>query len=87
MDKNIILRVINEGKYIIETKDTVREIAKVFNVSKSTVHKDLHERLKFIDKDLYDKVDQILKYHIDIRHIRGGESTKNKYLNKDKKMI
>lgn len=80
-------RVLEEATYMVETEETVREIASKFGVSKSTVHKDLHERLKYIDKDLYDKVDQILKYHIDIRHIRGGESTKNKYLNKDKKMI
>ena len=80
-------RVLEEATYMVETEETVREIASKFGVSKSTVHKDLHERLKFIDKDLYDKVDQILKYHIDIRHIRGGESTKNKYLNKDKKTI
>ena len=80
-------RVLEEATYMVETEKTVREIASKFGVSKSTVHKDLHERLKCIDKDLYDKVDQILKYHIDIRHIRGGESTKNKYLNKDKKMI
>lgn len=78
-------RVLEEATYMVETEKTVREIANKFGVSKSTVHKDLHERLKYIDKDLYDKVDQILKYHIDIRHIRGGESTKNKYLNKDKK--
>ena len=80
-------RVLEEATYMVETEKTVREIANKFGVSKSTVHKDLHERLKYIDKDLYDKVDQILKYHIDIRHIRGGESTKNKYLNKEKKMI
>lgn len=80
-------RVLEEATYMVETEETVREIASKFGVSKSTVHKDLHERLKYIDKGLYDKVDQILKYHIDIRHIRGGESTKNKYLNKDKKMI
>ena len=80
-------RVLEEATYMVETEKTVRKIASKFGVSKSTVHKDLHERLKYIDKDLYDKVDQILKYHIDIRHIRGGESTKNKYLNKDKKMI
>lgn len=72
-------RVLNEANHIINTEETVREIAKKFKVSKSTVHKDLHERLKKIDKDLYIKVDKILKYHIDIRHIRGGQSTKKKY--------
>lgn len=71
---------------MIETGKTVREIADVFKVSKSTVHKDLHERLINIDKNLYNEVDKILKYHTDIRHIRGGESTKKKYLN-DSKLV
>lgn len=79
MDK-IQKRVLNEAEYMIKTKQTVRELAKIFNVSKSTVHKDLHERLIKIDKILSEKVDKILKYHTDIRHIRGGESTKKKYL-------
>lgn len=78
--ENIEKRVLEEAKYIIKTKQTVRQLAEIFKVSKSTVHKDLHERLIDIDKDLSDEVDKILKYHIDIRHIRGGESTKKKYL-------
>lgn len=81
MNKAIIKRVIDEANYIIKTENTVREMSKIFNVSKSTVHKDLHERLKEINKDLFLKVEKILKYHTDIRHIRGGESTKEKYLN------
>lgn len=81
MKSNILKRVLEESKYIIKTGNTIREIAKIYGVSKSTVHKDLNERLIEIDKDLYDKVNDILKYHIDIRHIRGGESTKQKYLN------
>ena len=64
---------------MLETNETIREIATVFNVSKSTVHKDLHERLANINSDLYLQIDSILKYHIDVRHIRGGESTKKKY--------
>ncbi|MDD3453037.1 MAG: sporulation transcriptional regulator SpoIIID [Bacilli bacterium] len=75
-------RVIEEADLILKTGSTIREIADIFNVSKSTVHKDLHERLLNIDKLKYKKVDEILKYHICIRHIRGGESTKHKYLNK-----
>ena len=63
----------------MDLKQTVREIAKIFKVSKSTVHKDLHERLIKIDTYLSDEVEKILKHHIDIRHIRGGESTKKKY--------
>ena len=79
MNSLIIKRVINEANYMLKTKDTIREISKVFNVSKSTVHKDLHERLLDIDYKLFQQIDSILKYHIDIRHIRGGESTKKKY--------
>lgn len=81
MNKAIIKRVIDEANYIIKTESTVREMSKIFNVSKSTVHKDLHERLIDINSELYLKVEKILKYHTDIRHIRGGESTKEKYLN------
>ena len=81
MNSLIIKRVIDEANYILDTKKTIREIAQVFNVSKSTVHKDLHERLIDIDYKLFERVDDILKYHIDIRHIRGGESTKKKYKN------
>ena len=79
MNKVIIDRVVREANYMIATGDTLREMAKVFNVSKSTVHKDLKERLKNIDNDLYKEVQKILKYHMDIRHIKGGESTKKKY--------
>jgi len=81
MNKSIVKRVISEANYIIKTQNTVREIAKVFKVSKSTVHKDLHERLLDIDDKLYIEVERILKYHTDVRHIRGGQSTKEKYLN------
>ena len=80
MNSTIIKRVIEEANYIIKTGKTVRELASIFNVSKSTVHKDLHERLLEIDKEKYIEVDNILKYHIDIRHLRGGESTRRKYL-------
>lgn len=76
----IIRRVIDEAYYILETEKTIREIASVQQISKSTVHKDLHERLKYIDEEIYTHVDKILQNHIDVRHIRGGESTKQKYL-------
>lgn len=82
MNRIISNRVIDEANYILTTNDTVRDIAKIFKVSKSTVHKDLHDRLKDINTELYNKVNDILKYHTDIRHIRGGESTRLKYLNK-----
>lgn len=77
---DISKRVIKEAEHIIETKETIRETAKKFKISKSTVHKDLQERLIKIDKSLSEDVKKILKEHIDTRHIRGGESTKKKYL-------
>lgn len=84
MNKKIYDRVVLESKYIIDTNETIRNVASVFGVSKSTVHKDMRERLNEIDKKMYDEVSSILEYHIDIKHIRGGESTKRKFLAKKK---
>ena len=72
-------RVIKEAQYIIETNSTVRATAEHFNISKSTVHKDVTERLKEIDKQLYKEVRKVLNINLAERHIRGGEATKNKY--------
>lgn len=83
MNKRIIARVLEEGKYILDNDKTVREMAGIFGISKSTIHKDLRERLFLIDKDMYSKVSNVLHYHMDIRHIRGGESTKRKFLEKN----
>lgn len=76
----IIERIKKETNYILETGHTIREIARKFNVSKSTVHKDLSERLVKIDSTKFLKVKEILNYHTNIKHIRGGESTRKKYL-------
>lgn len=78
-------RTIKIGKYIVETRKTVRMIAKEFGVSKSTVHKDLTERLPKINQDLATEVKKILEYHKAIRHLRGGEATKQKYIRKELK--
>ena len=80
MDKYIIERIKEEANQILLTRMTIREVAKLYGISKSTVHKDLHERLIKIDEKLFKKVKNILEYHTNIRHIRGGQSTKNKYL-------
>lgn len=68
------------GQYIIENKGTVRLAAKKFGISKSTVHKDVSQRLKYINPALYRQVKQILEINKSERHIRGGLATKNKYL-------
>ena len=82
MSKSIIKRVNDIADYIITTKNTIRETAKVFKVSKSTVHKDLKERLYEIDIDKYNKIKKIMNDHIETRHIKGGESTRQLFLRK-----
>ena len=72
-------RVVKEGQYIIETNSTVRAAAIHFNISKSTVHKDVTERLKGIDAQLFKEVREVLNFNLSERHIRGGLATKNKY--------
>ena len=78
--EDIIDRIIEEANYIIRTGDTVRGTAKVFHFSKSTVHKDVTERLLKIDKELCKQVKIVLNKNLAERHIRGGEATKRKYL-------
>ena len=72
-------RTLKIAYYILETRKMVRVIAKEFGVSKSTVHKDLTERLPDINPELANAVQEILDYHKSIRHLRGGEATKQKY--------
>lgn len=67
------------GEYIVKTGSTVRAAATVFNVSKSTVHKDVSERLKYSDPALYKLVRAVLDKNKEERHIRGGLATKRKY--------
>lgn len=69
------------GEYIIESKATVRKAAQKFGVSKSTVHKDVSERLKYINPLLYKEVKSVLELNKSQRHIRGGLATKKKYSN------
>lgn len=67
------------GEYIIDTGATVRATAKVFRISKSTVHKDVTERLYNINRELHKKVDAVLQKNKSERHIRGGIATRKKY--------
>lgn len=82
MNKIIINRVNDIADYIIDTKKTIRDTAKVFNVSKSTVHKDIKDRLYLIDIQKYNLVKKIMYEHIQMRHIKGGESTRQLFLRK-----
>ena len=67
------------GEYILDTGATVRAAAKVFKISKSTVHKDVTERLRQENPQLYRRVKQVLEKNKQERHIRGGMATKRKY--------
>ena len=74
MENSISKRVVDEANYMLKTKDTIRNIANIYNVSKSTVHKDLSERLKKIDENLSKSIENIMQEHIETRHIKGGET-------------
>lgn len=77
-------RAVELAQYIIEHGATVRKAAKVFNISKSTVHKDVHERLYKINPALYKEAQTVLEQNKAERHIRGGMATKEKYLSNKK---
>ncbi|HQE05865.1 MAG: sporulation transcriptional regulator SpoIIID [Tepidanaerobacteraceae bacterium] len=73
-------RILEIAEYIISTKATVRQAAKVFGVSKSTVHKDMTERLVEINPEKAKLVKEVLEFNKAERHIRGGRATRRKYL-------
>lgn len=79
MDKSENQRCVLLAQHMISTKATVRSTAAAFGISKSTVHKDLTERLKTVSPQLYKKAKAILEENKRERHIRGGLATKHKY--------
>lgn len=87
MWRNIEDRVIACAEYIVRTGCTVRECAKEVSSSKSTVHKDVTERLQTIDPALWERVQAVLSVNLKERHIRGGDATKRKYENRKKKEL
>lgn len=72
-------RAICFAEHIIGTGATVRETAKRFDISKSTVHKDVTERLRKVNYPLFEQVREVLEKNKQERHIRGGQATKKKY--------
>ena len=79
MQNNMEERALALGRWIIDTGGTVRSAASHFGVSKSTVHKDVTERLEQMDRLLYLRVRQVLDINKAERHLRGGDATKRKY--------
>lgn len=72
-------RAVELGAYIVENKTTVRDTAKKFGISKSTVHMDVANRLEKVNPQLYYQVRKVLEMNKAQRHIRGGIATKEKY--------
>ena len=72
-------RAVDLAHYIIETGATVRQAAKKFGISKSTVHKDVTERLYLVNRALYEETQRVLAQNKSERHLRGGAATKAKY--------
>ena len=80
MKGNMEQRACDEAVYIIESRGTVRDAAREFGISKSTVHKDLQNRLPRCNRTLYRQVREVLDTNKKERHIRGGMATKRKYM-------
>lgn len=77
-------RAIIFANYIVLTKSTIRRTAQVFGVSKSTVHNDVSQKLKLSNFKLYEQVHSILRNNFELKHLRGGEATRNKYIHRQK---
>ena len=67
------------AEYIVATGCTVRACSAHFSISKSTVHEDVSERLKYIDEELFERTRAVLEWNLSERHIRGGDATRKKY--------
>ena len=85
MQDYIEKRVLEISSYIMESSATVRQTAAIFGVRKSTVHKDMTDRLPLINEATAQKVRQILEINKAERHLRGGEATRKKYRDQAKK--
>ena len=80
MREDVRLRVMQAAEHILETGSTVRACAAKFGVSKTTIHKDMRMRLPQLDEELGREVDAVLQRNLQERHLRGGEATKQKFL-------
>lgn len=83
MHEHIRNRCLKLGFMLKESQQTVRALAQKTGYSKSTIHKDLTERLSQVNEELAKEVSEILAYHKSIRHIRGGEATRRKWLTRN----
>lgn len=80
MEEDAARRCLAMARYLTDTGDTVRGAAQRFGISKSLAHRELTGRLKRLNPDMYRQVRRLLEYHKAVRHLRGGEATKRRYL-------
>lgn len=80
MRQDLDLRCVEIARYILQTGATIREAAQEFSLGKSTVHKDLQERLKITHPGLYEETRRVLSYHQAVRHLRGGAATRRRWM-------
>ena len=85
MREDVRKRVLRAAEHILETGETVRACAARFGVSKTTVHKDLRERLPRLDAKLGVRVDEVLRRNLRERHLRGGDATREKFRRRKEK--
>ena len=79
---NLAQRCLLVADYMLAHRATVRQAAGAFGMSKSSVHKDMHERLPLIDRSTAEKVETLLQYNKAVRHLRGGAATRKKFQQK-----
>lgn len=80
MREEVCLRVLQAAEHILQTGATVRACAAKFGVSKTTIHKDMRDRLPEVDAQLSAQVDAVLRQNLQERHLRGGDATRRKFL-------
>lgn len=80
MQDYIAKRCLMIAEYMLEREATVRQAAKAFGLSKSSVHKDMDQRLPLLSESLSKEINGLMAYHKSVRHLRGGEATREKYL-------
>ena len=78
--KDMVQRIYMLAEHVIDTHDTIRQTAQIYGYSKTLVHTDLSRRLPQVDINLYEETQKILDENFSAKHIRGGESTRKKYL-------
>lgn len=72
-------RTLEVAEHIAQTEDTVRKTAEIYHLSKSTVHNDMSSRLEKLDRGMYEQVQKVMQKNFAEKHIRGGQSTKEKF--------